>query len=258
MQDSKDWWAPLRDWLITDQQGQHYRVMKNAIWLFLYLLIHADPATGEVAKTIETISAVMGIGERTIQRWLGRLKDKDYVKTKSNGRLIIIQIVNWNVISGAPNLSGQVRQNGHLRHAQNSTAEQAQSSQNLANPKQKLELTKETQKLSPIDISINNKLNIDIDKQNPLSPSLNRRPSNGHGAKSKEELLALDLATALDDLKALPLYLSYARKYPEPFLRKILGVVREIPQEKVKRSRGALFNFLVQKYGHKNKHNSGD
>ncbi len=65
--------------------------------------------------------------------------------------------------------------------------------------------------------------------------------------RTREELLAVDLAVALDDYQGLPLYISLAKKYPEAFLRNILGQVRGIPQEKIKKSRGALFNHLVQK-----------
>ena len=69
--------------------------------------------------------------------------------------------------------------------------------------------------------------------------------------KTREELLALDLARGLDDLPALPLYLSYARKYPEFVLRKTLTEVRSIPAKKIKKSRGAFFNYLIQKNGQK-------
>jgi uncharacterized radical SAM superfamily Fe-S cluster-containing enzyme len=66
--------------------------------------------------------------------------------------------------------------------------------------------------------------------------------------KTREELLAFDLAQALKDRNGFPLYLSYAKKYPESFLRRVLGEVKEIPDRKIKKSRAALFNHLVQKY----------
>jgi DNA-binding transcriptional regulator YhcF (GntR family) len=65
--------------------------------------------------------------------------------------------------------------------------------------------------------------------------------------KTREELLALDLAQGLDDLPAFPLYLSCARKYPEAFLRKTLSEARSIPAKQIKKSRGAFFNYLIQK-----------
>jgi DNA-binding MarR family transcriptional regulator len=66
--------------------------------------------------------------------------------------------------------------------------------------------------------------------------------------KTREELLALDLADVLNDRKALALYLSYARRFPESLLRKALGEAKEIPEGQIRKSRAALFNHLVRKY----------
>jgi len=65
--------------------------------------------------------------------------------------------------------------------------------------------------------------------------------------RNREELIAVDLADTLDDYQGLPFYISLAKKYPETFLRRILEQVMQVPQEKIKKSRGALFNHLVQK-----------
>lgn len=73
--------------------------------------------------------------------------------------------------------------------------------------------------------------------------------------KTREELLALDLADALNDRKALALYLSYARRFPESLLRKALGEAKEIPEEQIRKSRAALFNHLVRKYVKEYKNN---
>jgi len=70
----------------------------------------------------------------------------------------------------------------------------------------------------------------------------------GFKPKTREELLALDLARGLNDLQGLSLYLSYAKRYPETVLRKALAEVRRIPAHKIKKSRGALFNHIIQKY----------
>lgn len=69
--------------------------------------------------------------------------------------------------------------------------------------------------------------------------------------RTREELLALDLADALNDHTALGLYLSYARRFPESVLRRFLGAVKEIPDEQIRKSRAALFNHLIQKYAQK-------
>jgi hypothetical protein len=71
--------------------------------------------------------------------------------------------------------------------------------------------------------------------------------------KTREELLALDLAQALKDRKSLHFYHQLAKNYPESLLRRVLGEVKEIPIERIKKSRGALFNHLIKKYNHSDK-----
>ncbi len=73
------------------------------------------------------------------------------------------------------------------------------------------------------------------------------KAAENYRPKTREQALALDLARELDDLPGLPLYISFAKKYPEPFLRQIAGQVRDIPAGNIKKSRGALFNHLVRK-----------
>jgi len=70
--------------------------------------------------------------------------------------------------------------------------------------------------------------------------------------KSKEELLASDIADALDDRGNIKTYHSFASKYPESFLRQILSEVKRTPEHKIRKSRKALFMYLVNYYAHKN------
>ena len=71
--------------------------------------------------------------------------------------------------------------------------------------------------------------------------------------KTREELLAFDLSEALNDHNGLALYISYARRFPESLLRQTLGEVMEIPQERIKKSRAALFNHLISNHDKTNK-----
>ena len=57
--------------------------------------------------------------------------------------------------------------------------------------------------------------------------------------------LAREIATTLSDLDSLPLHLQYVRKFKEEFLRKILNKVMSLDERKIKRSRAALYTFLV-------------
>ena len=67
---------------------------------------------------------------------------------------------------------------------------------------------------------------------------------------TNEEKLAREIAIALDDLVALPIYEKFATKYSEGFLRKILQKVLSVPEKDIRKTRGALFTYLVnQNYG---------
>jgi DNA-binding transcriptional MocR family regulator len=76
-------------------------------------------------------------------------------------------------------------------------------------------------------------------------------PYDGTNPESREELLANDLSEALDDQSHYALYLSYAKEYPEPFLRRVLAETRMTPDKKIRKSRAALFNYLLYHYAGK-------
>lgn len=73
--------------------------MKNALWLFLYCIIHADRRTGSLYRRWSTISSDMGVKERTLQHWLRTLREGGYIRTESNGRGLMIEIQKWKSIS---------------------------------------------------------------------------------------------------------------------------------------------------------------
>lgn len=65
--------------------------------------------------------------------------------------------------------------------------------------------------------------------------------------------LANELAETLNDREALPFYLSLTRKYHEDFLRKTLAKVMSISDTSIRKTRGALFTYLInQQYGSNN------
>jgi len=69
-------------------------------------------------------------------------------------------------------------------------------------------------------------------------------------AANFESKFAYELASTLNDKEALPLYASFTLKYKEEFLRKILLRVMSIPDNRIKRTRGALFTYLVNQDGY--------
>lgn len=61
--------------------------------------------------------------------------------------------------------------------------------------------------------------------------------------------LAIEVANALQDQGALPFYQQCTEKYSEDFIRTTLMKVLSIPESQIKRSRGALFTYLVNNAG---------
>lgn len=63
--------------------------------------------------------------------------------------------------------------------------------------------------------------------------------------------LANEIADTLKDRDSLPLYLGFVRKYKEEHLRRILKRVMSIPEEQIKKTRGALFTYILNnQYGY--------
>ncbi|MCL4873542.1 hypothetical protein KJ039_05630 [bacterium] len=230
-----------------DHDARHYRRMRSAVWLYLYLLLNADRKTGSLSRKLRTISGDMGISKNMIMRWLNILRAEGYISTRNTGRCLIIKIAKWRSAEASSGDNQKYR-------SQNFSEYKNTNSPKPFHPPISSNLSpKREGSFEPIDITIKrNILKSDIDNRN-FSADKEFKP------RTEKELLAMDLAEALNDTKNLPLYLSYCNKYPEQLLRRGLSEVKELPREKIRKSRGALFNYLVQKYANKqNNQNPGD
>jgi hypothetical protein len=64
--------------------------------------------------------------------------------------------------------------------------------------------------------------------------------------------LANEIADALQDRGSITMHLQYARRYKEEFLRQVLQKVLSLDESKIRKSRAALYTFLINqgnKYG---------
>jgi len=241
MSNQKQWWTPVWTGLVMDEKAKHHKNMGSAIWLFIYLLLNVDCKTGFLSTKIKTICSETGIKRNTVIRWLNTLRKHQYIATRSTGRGLFIQLREWKTLtSDVADTTPQNQQIPDFCSAGNAIAEVAFNRQNEPNSNKKPEFP-----LSPIDTINKYILNNDIDGKNSLDFPL--KDSN----QSKLMEVAMDIAAALEDQENLALYISYCQRYPLSLLRTVLGEVKEIPPEKIKKSRGALFNYLVQKYAKK-------
>lgn len=98
-QTTRTWWVHLWGGLVRDPTGKHHKAIKQAVWLYLYLLQGANWKTGLLFRRIATIATETGINPRTIERWLMILRKGGYIRSASNGRTLNISITKWRPVS---------------------------------------------------------------------------------------------------------------------------------------------------------------
>lgn len=91
----KTWWGQLHRGLVVDSEAKHYRRMRSALWLFAYLLIHANRQDGTLRRKYQTIARDMGLSESTVRRWMSALKRHGYIKVTQTGHAQLIHIERW-------------------------------------------------------------------------------------------------------------------------------------------------------------------
>ena len=109
--------------------------------------------------------------------------------------------------------------------------------------------------LSRQKIKIMTDIRNDNDKNDIKNINNDNDIDNEPDSLTKEEILAMDLADGLNDKENLNFYFWASRKYPEGILRKIYSQVKQVPEKKIRKSKGALFNYLIQKYEKRRKDN---
>jgi len=101
------------------------------------------------------------------------------------------------------------------------------------------------QTVAPVDT---NNTTLTRNNNNTFVSVSSKKPLNGRQLISREELLASDIAEKLDDRQSIRQYLSYAHKYPESVLREFLSQALQTPSHRIRKSRAALFAYLVKQY----------
>ena len=205
--EQKQWWAPVWKGLVMDAQAKHYRKMKNAVWLFLYLLVNANRATGVLMRKIKTISADMGVTRDTVIRWLSLLRKEGYIATVNTGRYLTIQVNNWKPLSGAMRTQPQKSWPSDTSSGKYPTPSQA------AIRSVPVHFARKAAVWRPA-----NNTNIQIILKNEMHNNIASDACNGAfksiGFCAKQELLARHLAKDLDDPAGINLYRSYCQRYP--------------------------------------------
>ena len=83
-------------------------------------------------------------------------------------------------------------------------------------------------------------------------PKTSRKPAK----PAKPNPLAQEIVQSFQDKDNLSFYEQVCSQYSEDLIRRILQKVQEIPDEKIKKSRGALFTYLIKQYDPKKQNNN--
>jgi Helix-turn-helix domain len=95
----KSWWIHVWCGLVVDKTSKHQKAIRQAIWLYLYLLLASNWKTGILYRRISTITSETGFNRRSVHRWISILREKGYIETRSTGRALQISISKWKPIT---------------------------------------------------------------------------------------------------------------------------------------------------------------
>lgn len=229
-----DWWAPVWKGLFFDGEGRHYRKIKSAIWLQIYFFLCANRKTGSLKRKLSTISQETGIKTRTIRMWLDILRKSGYVATESSGRCLTIVINKWKTLPDGR--SGGKQSDGFAagRVAEKCHSEAGRKGQETDDPSHNPAVNRDGNDITIKKYKLRN--------DNVADDYLSVAPHNN------QDLLAYEICNAFKDEKNCPLYLSYVRKYPLGIIKRAFDEAARLPPHKIRKTRGALFNYLVKRY----------
>ena len=76
--------------------------------------------------------------------------------------------------------------------------------------------------------------------------------------KTKQDRLAWTIAQGLGEEDYVAIFPSLVLHYPEQVIQRAYEEALAIPVEKVRKSRGAIFNYLVKKYARQHQQDEKD
>lgn len=75
--------------------------------------------------------------------------------------------------------------------------------------------------------------------------------------KTKREYLAYMIAETFNDVDQIKLYTNYCKKYPLMLIQRAFAEAKSFPEERIKKSRAAIFFYLIKTYVHQTNQDTG-
>ena len=198
---------------------------------FITIFWFADPATGELAISLYSLSQKVNSLTRDLLPWLEKLKLRGLIDIAPGPNPLLES--RFKILSGKSPVSEM---------------EAGQKNEEI----EYLPLDPEE---TPLPVNGNDpgsgngrSLKGAVPAGNATVPVGPKRGDRDEITKSGT-LTAESIARSLNDLENIALYEAYLKRYPEEVIRKAYRDVQQTPPEKIKKSAGAYFTFLVKKYG---------
>ena len=91
--------GPLLREIVADATGRNRRRMRQAVWLYFYLIVFANARSGKLISRIPDIAAALGVSENTVNSWLGHLKKWHYVSVVKMGNGLHFRVNRWQEVT---------------------------------------------------------------------------------------------------------------------------------------------------------------
>jgi len=233
----KSWWGRVWPGLVVDPDGKHVRRLKAAFPLLIYLIVRANWDTGLLRRTHGTIAREMGLSLWTVRAWMRRLDRHGYVRLTKTGRAMVIEVLKWRPVGhGAAPLTGTAMPVRPARLQRPPSAERPGSQQRQGENRGQ-------------SFPNENLMTRVIERERfvrTFPPSDSEPERTEDEPLTRAELLVQDLAAGLDDPAHLSRYRRHVQRFPESLLRRLLSEARATPARQIKRSKAALFEYLLK------------
>jgi hypothetical protein len=220
------------------------------------ILSAIDPATGKAHLTLAILSQITGLSVRSVNKSILRLTAFGYVKyhpIKGKTDDPNIEVMHTFPGKGIDMAKSEVSYKQSHTLPDTSPKIPLIKEKNILKPETSTQPTSMTNQKTGIKNILGKKRESERE-ETPYKPV--DRKSLIFLPHTQEDMLACEVAEQLGDTKLIPLLLFYCQKYPEPLIQKAVAEVKSYPEEKIRKSRLALFIHLLHKYDNQAKSGS--
>ena len=224
-------WVPLVSKAVVNSTD------RSSFLLFAALCLLAYPRSGTVLVDRAGLAEVLGWDLATLDRKVSELEQRDLIKIKTQGFYLALSIRSWPDKRPFQSTDNSTKSPNHEQNAEFSVGSREVSCRSAS--------------AESADYKNQNRSAESESKENlEAEQSLGDREGSLRGEEEGWLESFLDrLIQTVGNPEERPSYRSFCRKHPRQIIEAALDRVRHTPKSKIKKSRGALFTYLVKTFG---------